>query len=151
VVIEKLKMKETNAMDLLKNRLSQASAELAAKTTQLDLPPVTEEQKLLVYQANIPHSLQRLIIYLFDNQGSRTDTIAQTCALGNVSDCHTPLNRIAALQKLGLRIDCHQLKACNRFGEFTTMGHLFIQPLPDNKLWKKYAAANDATHAHLDK
>jgi hypothetical protein len=144
-------MQDSKAINLLKARLTQARADLATKTKLLDLPPATEEQKLLVYQANIPHSLQRLIIHLFDNQGSRTDTIAQECALGNVSDCHTPKSRIATLHKLGLRIDCHQLKACNRFGEFTTIGHLFIQPLPDNKLWKRYAASNDATHAHLDK
>lgn len=140
-------MQESKDIELLKARLDQARSDLATKTKQLDLPPVTEKQKLLVYTSEIPYSLQRLILHLFDNQGSRTDVIAQVCALGNVSDCHTPRNRIAALQKLGLRIDCHQLKACNRFGEFTTMGHLFIQPLPDNKLWKKYAAANDAIRA----
>jgi hypothetical protein len=144
-------MQDSKDINLLKARLDQARSDLAAKTTQLDLPPATEKQKLLVYTSEIPYSLQRLILHLFDNQGSRTDVIAQACALGNVSDCHTPKSRIAALKKLGLRIECHQLKATNRFGEFTTMGHLFISPTSDNAIWKKYAASNDATHAHLDK
>jgi hypothetical protein len=144
-------MQDSKAINILKDRLDQARSDLATKTRQLNLPPVTEKQKLLVYTSEIPYSLQRLILHLFDNQGSRTDAIAQACALGNVSDCHTPPNRIAALKKLGLKIECHQMKAVNRFGEFTTIGHLFVQPLPDNNLWKNYAAANDATHAHIDK
>jgi hypothetical protein len=136
-------MQEFKAIHLLKARLDQARSDLATKTSQLNLPPVTEEQKLLVYTSEIPYSLQRLILHLFDNQGSRTDVIAQACALGNVSDCHTPTSRIATLKKLGLKIECHQMKACNRFGELTTMGHIFIIPLPDNKLWRRYSASND--------
>ena len=129
-------MQQLDSIALLKNRLIQSAQELEAEKSRLNLPPVTTEQIELVQAAKIPSSLKRLILFLFDNQGSRTDTIAADCALGNVSDVHTPPNRITTLRSLGLRIDCITLKACNRFGEFTVIGHLFIKPLPNNQNWR---------------
>mgnify|MGYP000645731329 CR=1 FL=1 len=141
-------METLNYETLLQDRLKQSSIQLVEIKSQLDIPPVTQEQIQKVQDAKLPKALKRLVFFLFENQGARSDVISANCAIGNVSDVHTPDKRVAMLEALGLKIECKTLKACNRYGEFTIIGHLFIQPLPDNELWRRYAAANDAICAN---
>ena len=138
-------MKDEQAIELVKNRLAETRKALAAHANKLDIPHAPPSQVDLVTRSDIPVSLKRLCLYLFDNPAARSDTISDACSIGNISDAHTPPNRLAALQKLGLKIECKTMKACNKFGDSVVMGYLFISPLPDNKLWKKYSAANDAS------
>lgn len=136
-------MEDNKAIELLKTRLTQSKIVLALECQNLNLAPVTAEQRRLVSDATMPHALKRLVLFLMDNQGSRTDVISSAVAIANVSDTHTPSNRIAALNSLGLEIECKVLAACNRYGDFTVIGHLWLKPLPTNKIWRKRCAAND--------
>ena len=136
-------MEENKAIELLKTRLTQSKIVLALECKNLNLAPVTAEQRQLVNDATIPPALKRLVLFLADNQGSRTDVISAAVAIGNVSDTYTPPNRMAALISLGLEIECKVLPACNRYGDFTVIGHLWLKPLATNKLWLKRCAAND--------
>ena len=140
-------MEENKAIELLKTRLTQSKIVLALECKNLNLAPVTAEQRQLVNDATLPPALKRLVLFLMDNQGSRTDVIASACAIGNTSDTHTPPKRIAVLNSLGLEIECKVLPACNRYGDFTVIGHLWLKPLATNKIWLKRCAANDDVSA----
>lgn len=80
----------------------------------------------IVEKHALPPSLKRLLIYLIDNPGSRSDAVARDCAIGNVSDAWTPPRRQQILKRMGLNIRCEVLPSCNRFGAPTTIGHLFL-------------------------
>jgi hypothetical protein len=136
-------MNDQQAIELLKERLAKTKRELLAHSIKLDIPHAPPSQVDLVTRSAIPASLKRLCLFLFDNPAARSDTISDACSIGNISDAHTPPTRLAALQKLGLKIECKTMKACNKFGDSVVMGYLFISPLPTNALWKKYSAAND--------
>jgi hypothetical protein len=136
-------MEDEYAVFLLKARLAETRQALIAHSIKLDIPPPPHSQVELVTNASIPTSLKRLILHLLAHQGSRTDTINVACRIGNVSDAHSAPTRLAALQKLGLRIECKTMKSVNTFGDLVMIGHLFLSPLPDNKLWQRYAASND--------
>jgi hypothetical protein len=144
-------MNDEQAIVLLRERLAKTKRELLAHSINLNIPHATPSQVDLVTRSDIPVSLKRLCLYLFDNPAARSDTISAACSIGNVSDAHTPPNRIAALKSLGLRIECKTMKACNKFGDSVVMGYLFISPTSDNPRWEKRTAVNDAVHAHIDK
>jgi hypothetical protein len=136
-------MQESTALLLLKNRLDQARSELEKHKRNLDLPHPPASLFEQVEASDIAPALKRLTLYVLDNQGARSDRISADCAIGNVSDVHTQPIRIAQLKALGLSIRCVTIKSCNRFGEFTVIGHLFIRPTQDNQHWHPYRAAND--------
>jgi hypothetical protein len=144
-------MNDQYAIELLKERLAKTKRELLAHSLQLDIPLAPTSQVDLVTNSDIPASLKRLCLFLFDNPAARSDTISAACSIGNISDAHTPPTRLASLQKLGLKIECKTMKACNKFGDSVVMGYLFISPTSDNPRWEKRTAANDAVHAHVDK
>jgi hypothetical protein len=136
-------MQESTALSLLQNRLDQARSELEKHKRNLDLPHPPASLFEQVEASNIAPALKRLALYVLDNQGARSDRISADCAIANVSDIHTPPARKAMLAALGLSIRCVTIKSCNRFGEFTVIGHLFIRPTKDNQHWHPLSAAND--------
>jgi hypothetical protein len=130
--------------DILKARLDLANKQLRSITAGLDLstpPPALIRE---IKEAHLPANLERLVLFLISNNGSRTDVISESQAIGNVSDCYTKPKQKQQLRQLGLGIECKILPACNRFGAATVMGHLFIQPLPGNKHWQPRNSANDS-------
>jgi hypothetical protein len=129
--------------EILKARLDLANQKLRSITAGLNLPTPPQALQQQVIDAHLPPSLQRLVLFLFANNGTRTDTISAAVSIGNVSDSYTKAKQRQQLKQLGLVINCEVLPACNRVGALTVMGYLFIKPLPDNKLWKTRQPAND--------
>jgi hypothetical protein len=128
--------------DILEARLNLAGERLRTITAGLNLatPPQALQQQVI--DAHLPPSLQRLVLFLFANNGTRTDTINAAVSIGNVSDSYTKAKQRQQLKQLELVINCEVLPAVNRFGALTSIGHIFIRPLPDNKLWQPMMAAN---------
>jgi hypothetical protein len=133
---------EYQNLDALKARLALTNERLQAITTGLDLPTAPQALQQQVIDSNLPANLQRLVLFLFANNGSRSDKISAAIAISNISDTHTKPKQQAQLSNLGLTIYCEVLPAVNRFGALTSIGHIFIRPLPDNKLWQPMMAAN---------
>jgi len=115
--------------------LEQFNQRLTESQLKLDLLKqqyhLTEQEKKAVSvrvacSENTPPSLKRLVVYLLDNPGARSDAISRDCAIGNVSDCWTTPSRQLALKRLGVAIRCEVLPSCNRFGAPTKIGHLFL-------------------------
>jgi len=129
--------------DILKARLDLANQQLRTITAGLNLPTPPPAFIKQITEANLPANLARLVLFLISNNGSRTDTISASVAIGNVSDTYTKPKQKEQLRQLGLVINCEILPAANRYGALTTMGHLFIQPLPENNHWQARKAAND--------
>jgi hypothetical protein len=129
--------------DILEARLNLAGERLRTITAGLNLstPPAAFIRQIT--EANLPPNLERLVLFLIANNGSRSDTISASVAIGNVSDTYTKPKQKEQLKQLGLVINCEILPACNRYGSFTVIGHLFIKPLPNNKLWQARKSAND--------
>ena len=129
--------------DVLKLRLDLANQQLRTITAGLNLPTPPPAFIKQITEANLPANLARLVLFLISNNGSRSDTISSSQAIGNVSDTYTKPKQKEQLRQLGVVIKCQILPACNRFGAATVMGHLFIQPLPHNEHWQPRQAAND--------
>jgi len=129
--------------DILKARLDLAGERLRTIAEGLDLPAPPPALIREIKEAHLPANLERLVLFLISNNGSRTDAISESQAIGNVSDCYTKPRTREQLRQLALTIKCEILPACNRFGAATVMGHLFIQPLPHNEHWQPRQAAND--------
>jgi hypothetical protein len=130
--------------DILEARLNLAGEKLRTITAGLNLstPPAAFIRE--IKEAHLPANLERLVLFLIANNGSRTDTISASEAIGNVSDCYTKTKQKQQLRQLSLVINCEILPAVNRYGSLTTMGHLFIRPSSDNKLWHPKKSANDS-------
>jgi len=131
-------------LDVLKSRLNITSERLRTITAGLDLPKPPPALHQQVIDSHLPANLERLVLFLFDNPGSRTDAISSAVAIGNVSDTYTKPRTKEQLKQLGLEITCVVLPACNRYGAATVIGHLFIKPLPNNDHWQPRQAANDS-------
>jgi hypothetical protein len=129
--------------DILKARLDLANKQLISITAGLNLPAPPPALIREIKEAHLPAQLERLVLFLISNNGSRTDVISKLQAIGNVSDCYTKPKQKQQLRQLGLVIKCEILPACNRFGAATVMGHLFIQPLHENEHWQPRHSAND--------
>jgi hypothetical protein len=130
-------------LDALKARLTLTNERLRTIATGLNLPAPPQALNKQVIEANLPPNLERLVLYLFAHNGSRSDELSAAVAIGNISDTYTKPKQKEQLSKLGLIIDCEVLPGCNRFGAFTSIGHLFIRPSSDNKLWHPKKSAND--------
>jgi hypothetical protein len=130
-------------LDALKARLTLTNERLRTIATGLNLnaPPQALQQQVI--DAHLPPNLHRLVLFLFANNGSRTDAISSALAIGNVSDTYTKPRTREQLKQLSLIITCEVMPAVNRYGSFTSMGHLFIKPSSDNKLWHPKKSAND--------
>lgn len=131
-------------LDHLTDRLKTSEIKLNSTIERLDLPQVPSMLVEQVENADIPENLQRLILALLKQQGSRSDVLSATCAIGNISDTWSKPKRLILLDLLNLKISCKLFKACNRFGSLTTMGHLFIEPTVKNEHWQPRQAANDS-------
>jgi hypothetical protein len=131
-------------LDILKSRLQLANQKLRTITSGLNLPTPPAAFIREIKEAHLPANLERLVLFLISNNGSRSDTISESQAIGNVSDCYTKPKQKEQLRQLQLAIKCEVLPACNRFGAATVMGHLFIQPLPGNEHWQPRHSANDS-------
>jgi hypothetical protein len=129
--------------DVLKLRLDLANQQLRTITAGLNLPTPPPAFIKQITEANLPANLARLVLFLISNNGSRSDTISSSQAIGNVSDTYTKPKQKEQLRQLGLIINCEILPACNRFGALTSIGHLFIRPLSHNEHWQPMKAAND--------
>ena len=136
-------MQELDNLEALKERLHQSKLKLIEIKHQLDLPPAPAEFKHTVKKSCLPPALERLVLFLLDNQGARTDVISRKVAIGNVSDCYRKKGRLEDLRRIGVEITCKTLPSLNRFGAPTIIGHLFISPTAKNKQWQKVKAAND--------
>ena len=111
----------------LKQRLTDSQLRLDLLKQHYHLPDnVKRNIAISAATSNASAALARLIAYLLDNPGARTDHISRDCAIGNVSDTHKKAPALLKLGRLGLAIHCKTLPACNRFGVPTTIGHLFV-------------------------
>jgi len=112
----------------------------ALKQKRLDkaLSPITQLQKTTLNYAGLPPSCNRGIEYLFNEQGSRTDHIAASCAIGNVSDAFIGLEgaNTQRLSLIGLKVDCQRVSAKNRFNRRTCIGIWWLSII-DADLWKQ--------------
>jgi hypothetical protein len=109
---------------------------LDAKRELLSLPPLSAEQAERL-KSHLPASTERLVAFLFECcQGARTDTIASSCAIGNVSDAATSIRARVRdrLKSLGLAIHCQEIRGYNRFGHKTVIGTWFLT-IVDPDLW----------------
>jgi len=128
--------------DVLKLRLDLANQQLRTIASGLNLPTPPPAFIKQITEANLPANLERLVLFLIAHNGSRSDTISASQAIGNVSDTYTKPKQKEQLRQLGLVINCEILPACNRFGALTSIGHLFIRPLSHNEHWQPRQAAN---------
>ena len=129
---------------LLETRLADSKKQQTKITQALDLPPAPQALREQVKAASLAPNFERLVLFLFDHQGARSDFISSSIAIGNVSDTWTKPAHKKALEDLGLKINCKALPSVNRFGMATTIGHLWIRPATDNQYWQKRTAANDS-------
>jgi hypothetical protein len=129
--------------DILEARLNLAGEKLRTITAGLNLPTPPAAFIRQITEANLPPNLGRLVLFLIANNGSRSDRISASVAIGNVSDTYTKPRTREQLKQLELVITCEVLPAVNRYGSLTSIGHLFIKPLPGNKHWQPNISAND--------
>lgn len=127
----------------LQTRLDAAKNQQLQITQSLDLPPAPQALREQIESANLAPNLERLILFLFDHQGSRTDYISSSVAIGNVSDTWSRSASKHALESLGLQITCKLLPSVNRYGMATTIGHLWICPTKSNKHWQTLNDSKD--------
>ncbi|MBB1489655.1 hypothetical protein [Oceanospirillum sediminis] len=111
----------------LTQRLTDSRSKLNLLKQHYHLPEhVKRNIAISVVASDASDALARLLAYLLDNPGARTDHISRDCAIGNVSDTHRKKRALLVLDRLGLAVKCRELPACNRFGGLGTIGHLFI-------------------------
>jgi hypothetical protein len=131
-------------IDALKARLELSTEKLRTVIAGLDLPTPPQALHQQVIDAHLPPNLERLVLFLFVHNGTRSDKISPAIAISNISDTHTKTRTREQLKQLNLMIKCEILPAVNRYGALTKMGHLFIQPLPGNEHWQPRHSANDS-------
>jgi len=116
-------------------KLKQTKAELAVKRDNFKLPPLTQNQDRALAN-NLSFACYRVAKFIFNNQGERTDTIAPTCAVANVSDTVIGFEKsqTAALASIGLKIECQKVAAKNRYGSKGTIGVWWLS-ITDHEKW----------------
>jgi len=129
-----------------KYRLKLAKAEkhfndtLASKPT---LPPLTENLRTKINLA-CPPATYRLICHLWNNNGARTDEIAEAVAIGNVSDAATRPRSRAGQETLGISLICEVYPSINRYGQATCVGRWWLNVEDFSKLFDE--AVNDTQY-----
>jgi hypothetical protein len=118
-------------------KLKKVNDKLAAKRIDLALPKLTQEQDSVLAN-NLSFGCYRIAKFLFSNQGERTDIINRQCAVANVSDTvkGTDRSQTAALDRIGLAIDCELIRAKNRYGSKSVIGTLWLT-VTDQKKWQE--------------
>jgi len=117
------------------------------KASMRALPSLTRELGTRINVA-CPPSTYRLITYLWENNGARTDEISAKVAIGNVSDAASRPASIHAQEALGLAIMCEVYPSLNRYGQAGTIGRWWLSVTDMNKLYPE--PANDSEYAIQD-
>lgn len=99
--------------------------------------PLTPAQDLAL-QIALSSAQYRFVRYLVGTNGTRSDEIARTCAIGNVSD--TAAKAQQALARLGLGLACELIPDENRFGNAGRIGVWWLSVV-DADRWKRQEAA----------
>ena len=140
-----LKNSNTSVDSDYQSKLNQQAEVTNQKKAELRLPSVTPIQRAALYHSGLSDSCCRAVLFLFDNQGARTDTISANCAVGNVSDCFIGLkgSNTQKLNNLGLEVECDKVIAMNRFNRKTHIGTWWLKVIDEHKWHKAQAVASD--------
>lgn len=136
----------TNLVDEnFRKKLSEQSIAHKQKKAESSLAPITPAQRAALYHSGLSDSCCRAVLFLFDNQGARTDTISANCAIGNVSDCFIGPkgSNTQKLNNLGLEVECDKVIAMNRFNRKTHIGTWWLKVIDEQKWHKAQAVASD--------
>ena len=116
-------------------KLKEVNDALIKKRVLFALPKLNQEQDNAL-ATNLSPACYRVSRVIFSNQGLRTDTINQKCAVGNLSDAVIGFEKIqtAILDSIGLRITCEVVSARNRFGQKCSIGTWWIA-ITDHEKW----------------
>jgi len=117
------------------------------KSAMPELPPLTREISTRI-NVMCPPSTYRLITYLWENNGARSDEISARVAIGNVSDAASRPAARDAQQELGLAIMCEVCPSINRYGQSGSIGRWWLSVTDMNKLYPE--PANDSEYAIQD-
>jgi hypothetical protein len=118
-------------------KLAKVAAENKIKSAELQLPPLTEHQDAVLAN-NLSFNCYRIAKVAFKTQGKRTDYLNKHCSIGNVSGAVIGFKggNERALKNIGLKIYCDRVKAKNKFGAKTQIGHWFVE-VQDQQKWQE--------------
>jgi hypothetical protein len=116
--------------------LAKVDAENKIKSAKLQLPPLSENQDAVLAN-NLSFNCYRIAKVVFKTQGKRTDYLNKHCSIGNVSGAVIGFKggNERALENIGLKIYCDRVKAKNKFGTKTQIGHWFVE-VQDAQKWR---------------
>ena len=112
---------------------------LAKKTAHSGIPSVTKDQHSRLSRLN-GYAAYRMVDYLINNQGARTDAISRDVAIRNPPD--VVMKARPQLNRLGLDITCEMMATQNRYGKATVIGTWWLRVV-DHAAWFGTVAAND--------
>ena len=126
-------------------KLNEQAAITNQKKVELHSPSITPTQRAALYHSGLSDSCCRGVLFLFENQGARTDVISANCAVGNVSDCFIGLkgSNTQKLGNLGLEVKCDKVIAKNRFNRKTHIGTWWLKVVDEHKWCKAQEVAAD--------
>jgi len=106
------------------------------------LPPLTHGVRTLINLC-CPPSTYRIVCFLWENNGARTDQIAASVSINNVSDSASRPAAKDSLDALGLAIRCEVYPNINRFDQAGTIGRWWLTIEDHTRLFRE-DAANDS-------
>lgn len=108
-------------------------------TDQLHVVSFNKSHRLITTKS-LTRSCERIVDFLFDNNGAQTPDIVDMCDVRNVSDAI--IKNRERLKSIGLRIECVMTERRNLFGDLVPVGSWFLE-IEDPSVFFGVSAAND--------